>query len=83
MRLNPGFELIGEKWYEPLVFGKVYHVAYLIDPPEVAVLIDGQVKCRTVYEKTLHSGLHGLRVWQTNSIYDKFRVGQLISPNKQ
>ena len=79
MRMNPGFELVEEQRYEPLIFGKVYHMAYLIDPPEVTVLINGQVKCRAVYEKTLHSGLHGLRIWQTNSIYDNFRVSRLVS----
>ncbi len=79
MRLNPGFELVEERWYEPLVFGKVYHVAYLIEPPRITVLLDGQVVCRVVYKKKLIAGLHGLRIWQTHTIYDNFRVSRLIN----
>jgi len=78
MRLNPGFELVGEQWYEPLVFGRVYHVAYLIEPPKVTVLLDGQVVCRVEYSTELHAGLHGLRIWRTHSIYDNFRVSRLV-----
>jgi len=78
MRLNPGFELVEEQWYEPLMFGKVYHVSYLIEPPKVTVLLDEQVVCRAVYDKNLLSGLHGLRIWQTYSLYDNFRVSRLL-----
>ncbi len=79
MRLNPGFELVEEQWHEPLVFGKVYHVSYLIEPPRVTVLLDEQVVCRVVYDKKLLSGLHGLRIWQTFSMYDNFRVSRLVN----
>ena len=78
MRLNPGFKLVEEAWDEPLIFGKVYHIAYLIEPPQVTVLIDGEVKCTAVYDDKLYSGLHGLRIWQTYSIYDNFRVSRII-----
>jgi hypothetical protein len=78
MRLNPGFELVEEHWYEPLLFGKVYHVAYLIEPPRVTVLLDGKVIAKANYAKSLLDGLHGLRIWRTHSIYDNFRVSRLV-----
>jgi len=78
MRLDPGFELVEERWGEPLIFGKVYHVGYLIEPPKVTVLIDGDVMCSAVYDATLSAGLHGLRIWRTYSIYDNFRVSRVV-----
>ncbi len=82
MRYNPGFELIGECWDEPLIFGKVYHIAYLIDPPELTIIINGKAICRTLYENSLLSGLHGFRIWQTHSLYDNFRVSRLLENNE-
>ena len=78
MRLNPGFELVEEEWDEPLIFGKVYHIGYLIEPPRVTVLLNGKIMCRTEYDTELLSGLHGLRIWQTYSLYDNFRVSRVI-----
>ena len=78
MRLNPGFKLVSEQWHEPLVFGKVHHVAYLIEPPRVNVFLDGNLIGRTEYDKTYTSGLHGLRIWRTHSIYDNFRVSRIV-----
>ena len=79
MRMNPGFELVEERWYEPLVFGKVYHVADLIESPGITVLLDGKMICKAVYKKKLFAGLHGLRIWRTHSIYDNFRVSRLMN----
>ena len=78
MRLNPGFELADERRYEPLMFGKVYHVAYLIQPPLVTVLLDGVPLVRTLYREKLDRGRHGLRIWHTHSIYDNFRVSRVL-----
>ena len=78
MRLDPGFELAAEKWLEPLVFGRVYHIAYLIQPPRVAVYINGTMAIEHTYDKTLNRGLHGLRIWSTHSIYDNFRVSRIV-----
>lgn len=78
LRLDPGFKLVSESWSEPLVFGKVYHVAYLIEPPELTVYLDGREVGKAVYETKLERGLHGLRVWHTHSIYDNFRVSRVV-----
>ena len=78
MRLNPGFNLVEECWQEPMVIGKVHHVAYVIDPPEVAVFVDDQPVCRNLYETELKRGLHGLRVYHTHSLYGNFRVSRLL-----
>lgn len=78
MRLDPGFRLVGEKWLEPLVFGRVYHVAYLVRPPRVAVYLNGRRLIEQAYPETLSGGLHGLRVWSTHSIYDNFRVSRVV-----
>jgi uncharacterized protein DUF6250 len=78
MRQDPGFELVSEQWHEPLVFGKVHHVAYLIEPPRVSVYLDGNPIGQVDYDKTYTSGLHGLRIWRTHSIYDNFRVSRIV-----
>lgn len=78
MRLNPGFTLVEEAWHDPLVFGKVYHIAYLIEDEVVTVIIDGTTVCKTGYDTKLSTGLHGLRIWRTHSVYDNFRVSRLI-----
>ena len=78
MRLNPGFSLVEECWQEPMVIGKVHHVAYVIEPPEVAVFIDDQPVCRNLYETELERGLHGLRVYHTHSLYGNFRVSRIL-----
>ena len=78
LRLDPGFKLASESWSEPLVFGKVYHVAYLIEPPELTVYLDGREAGKAVYETKLERGLHGLRIWHTHSIYDNFRVSRVV-----
>ena len=78
MRLDPGFNLVSEGWYEPFVFGKVHHVAYLIQPPEITVFLDGRKLGRAEFEKKYESGLHGLRIWHTHSIYDNFRVSRIV-----
>lgn len=78
MRLDPGFKPAEEKWYEPLIFGRIYHVAYLIQPPEVTVFLDGRELARSTYGSVLERGLHGLRIWHTHSIYDNFRVSRLV-----
>ncbi len=78
MRLNPGFRLVEEGWFEPLVFGQVYHISYLIQPPEVAVFLDGRKLGEATYEETLTRGHHGLRIWHTHSIYDNFRVSRVV-----
>ena len=79
IRLDPGFELADEGWFEPLVFGKVYHVAYVIDPPKLSVYLDGKLLKETEYKTKLDSGYHGLRIWSTHSIYDNFRVSSIKS----
>lgn len=78
MRLNPGFELVEECWQEPMVIGQVHHVAYVIDPPEVAIFVDDQPVCRNLYETALSRGLHGLRVYHTHSLYGNFRVSRIV-----
>ena len=77
LRLNPGFRLVEERWFEPLVFGQVYHISYLIQPPKVAVFLDGRKLGEAAYEETLTRGYHGLRIWHTHSIYDNFRVSRV------
>lgn len=79
MRLDPGFQLAKEKWLEPLVFGRVYHIAYLIRPPQVTVFINGRKIAEHTYKKSLTLGLHGLRIWSTHSIYDNFRVSRIVN----
>jgi hypothetical protein len=81
IRLNPGFELTGEQWHEPLVFGKVYHLAYLVEPPKLSVYLNGELIGRVNYAKTYTAGLHGLRIWHTHTRYDNFRVSRMISEN--
>lgn len=78
MRLNPGFELADERWFEPLAFGRVYRVACLIRPPLVTVLLDDVPLIRTLYREQLDRGRHGLRIWHTHSLYDNFRVSRII-----
>ncbi len=78
LRLDPGFELKDERWFEPLVFGRVYHVAYLIQPPLLTVLLDGRPLIRTLYREKLESGFHGLRTWHTHLYYDNFRVSRVL-----
>lgn len=78
MRLNPGFRLVEQGWFEPLVFGKVYHLAYLIQPPKLAVFLDGRKLGEAIYEEKLTRGFHGLRIWHTHSIYDNFRVSRVV-----
>jgi Domain of unknown function (DUF6250) len=78
MRLDPGFQLVAEKWLEPLVFGRVYHIAYLIQSPRVSVYINGKKAVEHTYEKSLNQGMHGLRIWSTHSIYDNFRVSRIV-----
>ena len=77
MRLDPGFELVEEEWHEPLVFGKIHHIAYLVRPPKISVFLDGKLLGKANYSKSLNRGLHGLRVWHTHSIYDNFRVSSI------
>jgi hypothetical protein len=78
MRLNPGFELESECWQAPLVIGKLHHVAYIIDPPEVSVLVDDKPVCRNSYATALTRGLHGLRIYHTHSLYGNFRVSRIL-----
>jgi len=77
-RLNPGFKLVEEKYFEPLVFGHVYHIAYLIDSLLVRVFLESREIARTRYDTVLNNGMHGLRIWHTHSIYDNFRVSRLV-----
>ncbi len=79
MRLNPGFALDDERWFEPLEFGRVYHVAYLVQPPLVTVYLDGKPLLRTLYSEKLERGFHGLRTWHTHLYYDNFRVSRVCS----
>lgn len=79
MRLDPGFKLVGETWVEPFVFGRIYHVAYLLEPPEVGVYLDGRLLKKVSYGTVLEKGLHGLRIWSTHSLYDNFRVSRIVS----
>ena len=78
MRLDPGFRLVEEKWLEPLVFGRVYHIAYLIQSPRVTVYINNRPAIGHTYKESLNRGLHGLRIWSTHSIYDNFRVSRIV-----
>jgi len=78
LRLDPGFRLVSEGWFEPLVFGRVYHVAYLVEPPNLTVYLDGRRIGYAEYADKITKGLHGLRIWQTHSIYDNFRVSRLV-----
>jgi len=78
MRLNPGFELESECWQAPLVIGQVHHIAYIIDPPDLSVVIDGQPVCRNLYASALTGGLHGLRIYHTHSLYGNFKVSQIL-----
>lgn len=78
MRLDPGFELTGERWHEPMVFGRVYHMAYLIEPPGLKVFLDGELIGEVTYGKTYTRGLHGLRIWHTHTRYDNFRVSRVV-----
>ena len=82
MRLNPGFTLDDERWFEPLAFGRVYHVAYLVQPPMVTVYLDGRPLVRTLYNEKLERGFHGLRTWHTHLYYDNFRVGRVRASGK-
>jgi len=78
MRLNPGFELESECWQEPLIIGKIHHVAYIIDPPQVSVLIDDRPVCQQMYAAAHTKGLHGLRIYHTHSLYGNFKVSQIL-----
>ncbi|MCE5272117.1 DUF6250 domain-containing protein [bacterium] len=78
LRLDPGFELKDERRFEPLVFGRVHHLAYLLQPPLVTVLLDGAPLIRTLYREKLESGFHGLRTWHTHLYYDNFRVSRVL-----
>ena len=78
MRLNPGFELVQENWLAPLEFGRVYHVAYVLQPPKLSVYLDDQLIGETVYQKKLDRGLHALRIWHTHSLYDNFQVSRIV-----
>ena len=80
IRLNPDFNLVGETWCEPFVFGRIYHVAYVLQPPKVGVYLDGRLLKEEVYDVILNKGMHGLRIWSTHSIYDNFRVSRIIGP---
>ena len=78
MRLNPGFNLRHESWHPPLQYGRVYHVVYVVRPPEVLVFLDDVQVGGCSYETVLDQGLHGLRLWNTHSVYDNFRVSRII-----
>ena len=78
MRLNPGIELATECWQESLILGRIYHIAYLIQPPEVSVFIDDQPVCRNNYPTALTRGLHGLRIYHTYSVYGNFKVSRIV-----
>jgi hypothetical protein len=82
LRLNPGFTLDDERWFEPLAFGRVYHVAYLVQPPLVTVLLEGRPLIRTLYREKLERGFHGLRTWHTHLYYDNFRVRRVRASGK-
>jgi len=78
MRLNPDFQLESECWQLPLVIGQLHHLAYIVDPPEVTVLIDDKPVCRNTYATALTRGLHGLRIYHTHSLYGNFRVSRIL-----
>ena len=78
MRLNPGFQLVEEKWLEPLEFGRIYHVSYLIQSSQVSVYLNEIKAAECKYEQSLNQGLLGLRIWSTHSIYDNFRVSRIV-----
>lgn len=78
MRLNPGFQLESECWQVPLAIGKIHHVAYLIDPPEVSVMIDDRPVCRNLYATAYTRGLHGFRIYHTHSLYGNFKVSRIL-----
>jgi hypothetical protein len=77
LRLDPGFGLAGEAWHEPLIFGKVYHLAYLLEPPGLKVFLDGELIGEVTYGESYTRGLHGLRIWHTHTLYDNFRVSRV------
>jgi hypothetical protein len=60
------------------VIGQVYHVAYVIDPPALTVLVDDQPVCQNSYATALTRGLHGLRIYHTHSLYGNFRVSRIL-----
>ncbi len=78
LRLNPGFDQQAESWHEPLRFGQVYHVAYLLEPPRVTVFLDGREIGRAEFAEKLERGCHGLRSWHTHALYDNFRVSRVL-----
>ncbi len=77
-RLNPGFNQEAECWLKPLVHGQVYHFTYVLRPPELEILIDDTLVCRHRFSKTLTHGYHALRLYHTHSVYDNFRVSEII-----
>ena len=77
-RLNPGFNQEAECWLKPLVFGQVYHFTYILRPPEMEILIDDEPACRHRYSQTLTRGHHALRLYHTHSVYDNFRISEII-----
>jgi hypothetical protein len=78
MRLNPCFVLAREGWFEPIEFGHVYHVAYVVRPPELAVYLDDRLLGSHTYQTELNQGFHALRIWRTHSLYDNFRVSRIV-----
>ena len=77
-RMNPGFNQESECWLKPLVFGQVYHLTYILRPPEMEILIDDKLACWHRYSQTLTRGHHALRLYHTHSIYDNFRISKII-----
>ena len=77
-RLNPGFNQEAECWLKPLVHGQVYHFTYVLQPPELEILIDDKLACTHRYSQTLTRGFHALRLYHTHSIYDNFRISEII-----
>jgi hypothetical protein len=78
MRQNDGFHLIEECWREPLIIGKLNHIAYIIEPPRVDVYVNGERACDTIFPETLNEGLHGLRIYHTHSLYGNFHVSRIV-----
>ena len=77
-RLNPGFNQESECWLKTLVYGQVYHFTYVLRPPELEILIDDKLACRHRYSQTLDHGYHALRLYHTHSVYDNFRISEII-----
>ena len=78
-RLDPGFNMVHETWRdEPIVKGRDYHFAVVIQGPKIALYVDGE-KVFEHADATHRSGHHGFRTWATNASADVFRVSRIVN----